>query len=294
MEEENNRAMKISSLENGSLRILLLFFPWLLFLGGSQYLGVLLSRTSWMKPITVSPYGKDIIISFMGMCGTLLILWLFMKFIDRKKFKSLGFEFKNWWKNLLIGIVLGIIIMGLAYIVLISFQQISFKSIVYDPKEIFIAIGLFTFVAISEEVLFRGYILRNLHGFLKLPFALVSSSFLFALAHGLNPNLDWFGFLNLLLAGILLGFTYIYTKNLWFPIGLHFSWNLFQSFFGFNVSGQDYYSIIEYSYATDTIWNGGAFGFEGSIMAGILQIVLIICIFLFYNNSRDKLEEDKT
>lgn len=286
--------MKIANPEYGALRILLLFFPWLLFVIGSQYLGIAVSRTSWMQPISTSIYGTDVIISFLGMCGTLFIIWVFMKLIDRQRFKTLGFEFQNRWKDLLIGIVLGILIMGLAYIILITFQQINFKTIVYDPKEIFISIGLFAFVAISEEVLFRGYILRNIYGFWQKPLALFSSSFLFALAHGLNPNLDWFGLLNLFLAGVLLGLSYMYTKNLWFPIGLHFSWNLFQSFFGFNVSGQDYYSIIEYTYQTDTIWNGGSFGFEGSIMALILQIFLIICIFLFYNNPKNKVEVNKT
>jgi membrane protease YdiL (CAAX protease family) len=39
-------------------------------------------------------------------------------------------------------------------------------------------------------------------------------------------------------AGLLLGAAYIYAKNLWFPIAIHFAWNFTQSaIFGANVSG---------------------------------------------------------
>ena len=100
--------------------------------------------------------------------------------------------------------------------------------------------------------------------------------------HGANPNMDWFSFLNLFLAGILLGMSYVYTKNLWFPIALHFSWNFFQSLFGFNVSGQDFYSLIEFNIPEKNKLNGGDFGFEGSVFSIIIQIILIFSIFIYY------------
>ncbi len=50
--------------------------------------------------------------------------------------------------------------------------------------------------------------------------------------------------LNLFFAGIILGLPFIFTKNLWYSISLHFSWNFFQAFFGFKVSGSFFYSSI--------------------------------------------------
>ena len=73
--------------------------------------------------------------------------------------------------------------------------------------------------------------------------ALIISSILFSIMHGLNPNISLFSLFDLFLAGIVLDLSYINTKNLWFPIDMHLSWNLFQTLLGFNVSGQDTYLI---------------------------------------------------
>ncbi len=92
--------------------------------------------------------------------------------------------------------------------------------------------------------------------------------------------------ISLFLAGILLGLSYIYTKNLWFPIALHLSWNLFQTLFGFNVSGKDTYSLIEFSLNEKNLLNGGAFGFEGSILSVISMIIIIIGIWIYYDREQ--------
>ena len=60
----------------------------------------------------------------------------------------------------------------------------------------------------------------------------------------------------LFLAGVLLGVSYVYTKNLWFPVALHFSWNFFEALFGFNVSGQDFYSLIDFNITEKNLLNG--------------------------------------
>lgn len=104
--------------------------------------------------------------------------------------------------------------------------------------------------------------------------------------HAFNPNVDWMALSIIFLAGILLGISYIYTKNLWFPIGLHFGWNFFQSLFGFNVSGEDFYSITDFSLPAKTIWNGGDFGFEGSVLAVIFQVLAITGIVFYYESKR--------
>ena len=85
---------------------------------------------------------------------------------------------------------------------------------------------------------------------------------------------------NIFLAGFFLGASYIFTKNLWFPIALHFSWNFFQSMFGFKVSGLDSYSIIEFTIPENNMLNGGEFGFESSLLS---IIILIIGTFIIWN-----------
>ena len=176
--------------------------------------------------------------------------------------------------------------MASGYLILVFLEEIQFAHMLIDTKGIILSILLFIFVAIGEEVLFRGYILKNLMTSFNKYVALIVSSILFALIHGLNPNIDLFSLTNLFLAGILLGLSYLYTKNLWFPIALHLSWNLFQSLFGFNVSGQDFYSLVEFNIIENNLLNGGAFGFEGSILSILFQLVVIFSIGYYYTRKK--------
>ena len=172
------------------------------------------------------------------------------------------------------------------YFLLIYIKEISFIKVNFDINELLISIILFVFVAVVEETLFRGYILKNLMISFNKYLALLVSSILFSLMHGFNPNINLFSIFNLFLAGIVLGLSYIYTKNLWFPISMHLSWNLFQTLLGFNVSGQVTYSIIEFKVDEGNLINGGDFGFEGSYLSLIAQTITIFGIGIYYNRKK--------
>lgn len=215
--------------------------------------------------------------------ATLSSIWIFTKFIDKIPFVSLGFHLKNRGKDIASGIVLGFAIMAIAYFILVSLDEIMFDSHIIHIKSIVFSVIFFISVSVLEEVLCRGYILGQLLQTSNKYTALVISSVIFTALHSLNPNIGTIPVLNLFLAGILLGITYIYTKNLWFPIALHFSWNFFQgSVFGFEVSGQKLYSIIQQTRSQDNFINGGSFGFEGSLLATFMMIISIFMIWRYY------------
>lgn len=111
--------------------------------------------------------------------------------------------------------------------------------------------------------------------------ALLISSLIFSLLHAANPHFNLIGMLGLFIAGLFFGLSYIYTKNLWFPIALHFSWNFFQgTIFGFNVSGKDTYSVLVTNETISSLWNGSSFGFEGSLLSVLFQILAIGVLYL--------------
>lgn len=172
--------------------------------------------------------------------------------------------------------------MALGYMILIYFKEILFLKVDFDLKELTISILLFTMVAVVEETLMRGYVLRNLMISFNRYTALIISSIVFSLMHSFNPNIDLFALIDLFLAGVGLGLSYVYTKNLWFPIGMHLGWNLFQTLFGFNVSGQNMYSLIEFKINDANLINGGAFGFEGSYLSIIAEILIIASVGSYY------------
>lgn len=273
---------------NGWLRILLLILPYIIIVGIFQYVGALISGVDLSNPEFENTSLQELSLSFSSFIGTFLVIGLFMQFVDKEKFIDLGFKTKGKLKEFIVGIVAGLIVMGLGYYLLSSLGQLSFQSINFDMQEILISFLLFTIVAIVEETLLRGYVLRNLMYSFNKYIALILSSILFSLMHGFNPNIDTFALIELFLAGILLGQSYIHTKNLWFPIALHFSWNFFQTHFGFNVSGQDTYSLIEFSIVENNLWNGGDFGFEGSWLSIISSIIMIILVERYFKKNAIK------
>lgn len=270
----------------GWQRVLLLILPYIFIVGIFQFIGGLIAGVDMTNLESEKDSIQSLIISLFDLSGTFFVLWLFMKFIDKEHFIILGFQTKNRFKDFITGFIIGMIIMMTGYILLIYFDEIYFVRIIFNVKELFISILIFTIVAIVEETLIRGYVLRNLMISFNKYVALIISSILFALMHSFNPNIGLFSILNLFLAGIVLGLSYIYTKNLWFPIAVHLSWNLFQTLFGFNVSGQAAYSIIEFKMNEENIVNGGSFGFEGSYLAIITQIITILGIAIYYNRKK--------
>ena len=270
----------------GWIRVLLLIFPYVIIVGIFQIIGYIIGGISFEEELQLTTT-QSFIITIATLLGTLTVLYLFMRFVEKRKFKELGLKIKDRGFDLLAGVIIGLIVMATGFFLLIVLNEINVQNFNLDLEEVLLSIGVFTAVSISEELLCRGYIQRNLMYSFNNYIALIISSLLFALAHSFNPNLSWIALAGLFGAGILLGLSYIYTKNLWFPISLHFSWNLFQAYFGFNVSGQEFYSIVEFNIAEENILNGGKFGFEASIFSLILQITLILLIFRYYQKRKN-------
>ena len=225
------------------------------------------------------------IISFFSLVGTVVIVWVFRKYIDKKTFASLGFKKSFLAKDIIAGIAFGFIFMLLGFTGLFLTRQINILGIQFRLTDFILSIGVFIFVAVSEELFLRGYILNNLMVSFNKHIALIISSLLFSSLHAFNSDFSLLSFIGLFIAGLLFGLAYVYTRSLWFSIALHFSWNFFQgTIFGFNVSGKNTYSLIVTKDNTINVWNGGNFGFEGSILSIVLQIFAIGIVLLIFKN----------
>lgn len=270
----------------GWVRVLLIIIPYFIIVGLFQFVGAYVSGNEISPEYVQETTEQHLIVSFFGLLGTLLVIYLFVTFVDDERFTNIGLYFKNHKKGFLVGLLAGLFIMAIGYSVLYALNQLEFVETIFLGDEFLMTGLLFIIVSLSEEIMFRGYVLRNLMESMNKYVALFVSALFFALMHAANPNLSLIGNINLFLAGILLGLPYIYTKNLMFPIAFHFSWNFFQSLFGFNVSGLDSYSLIEFETMQDTWVNGGDFGFEGSVLAIVFQIILIVGLYFVFNNKK--------
>jgi membrane protease YdiL (CAAX protease family) len=284
--EENYLIGKKPAIKQVWLRILLFI---IMYLVGS----VILTMIAGMFIVLIGYISLEELQSVMGNKGDINILiftqvfsliavalsiWVFRKFIDKKSIISLGFKIKGRLKDIVAGFLLGFILLLLGFLILYFTNQLEVTGITYSTKAILGSLILFIIVAVVEESMMRGYILNNLMESLKNKYiSLLISAVIFALFHGINPNITILGFINLIFAGLALGITYVHTKNLWFPIFLHISWNFFQGpIFGFEVSGLNIKSIINHNVFGSDLITGGKFGFEGSILLTILLIGMIV------------------
>ncbi len=277
----------------GWQRVLGLVLPYLFIVGIFQIVGSLIIGVEISQPKLNLSTEESLTLMFFDLIGTLVVLGLFMSRVDEERFVNLGFQIKNRLNDLLFGFALGFGLILIGFFVILILGEIKLTKLSFDFKEFSLSILTFIVIAIVEEVLLRGYVLRNFMISFNKYIALILSSVIFSLLHFFNPNINAFALLELFIAGILLGISYLYTKNLWFPIGLHFSWNLVQSFLGFNVSGNDMYSIVELKLNENNIINGGAFGFEGSIFSLVFSIIIIVFIEgYFKKENRKQTDED--
>ena len=159
--------------------------------------------------------------------------------------------------------------------------EVEVTGFQFKPLDLLGSLLFFLLVALFEEILMRGYILgRLLHTRLNKFLSLFISAALFALLHIFNPEIDILPMVNLVLAGMLLGASYLYTRNLCFPISLHLFWNWIQGpILGYQVSGNNFMStMLKLRMPEENVLNGGAFGFEGSLICTVLMIVFTILI----------------
>lgn len=223
------------------------------------------------------------LIVLLEFLSSVICVFICRKFVDRKSFASLGFNTAGYWHEMIAGFFLAPALIGIGSLILYFTKHIEWDTNAFNAQTFFIEAGTLAFIAISEELVFRGYILNNLLQSFNKWTALVISSLLFTLFHLSNPGISAIPLATLFLGGLLFGINYIYTKNLWFPILLHFSWNLFQGpLAGYKVSGINFSSLLQTELKGDISITGGDFGFEGSFIATALLLITVLGLYLVY------------
>ena len=266
-------------------RIVLVIIAFIIMTGIFQMLGMLILHISIHDRFASQAISlqQNVILSAMGLIPLALIIYTFRKFLDRKSISSMGFSFMNRTRDIIAGFLIAVILFIFGSFILVEIKAISLTYIGFDLSAFLLSLVLFTIVAFNEEMLMRGYILNNLMSSTNKYLALLISAVIFSVLHGMNANISLLALVNLMLAGIILGSTYIFTKNLWFPISLHLFWNFFQGpVLGYSVSGMKISSIFKVTLTGSNTVNGGQFGFEGSLVCTVLLIIAISLIMGYY------------
>lgn len=214
-----------------------------------------------------------------------------LRYVDHRPLSDLGLTWRGHGKDILCGLLWVIVIYVVGFGVSLALGAVQVVGVHFYPVDFLVSWFFFVMVAFAEEIMVRGFILEHLlRARMNKFLALLLSSLVFAAGHLFNPGIAFLPMLNLVLAGLLLGASFIYTRNLWFPISFHLFWNWVQGpVLGYEVSGNSFgKTLLTLHYPESNLINGGAFGFEGSLVCTALlgiATAVIICFIICRRNA---------
>lgn len=241
-----------------------------------------------------------LISSVASLFAALVTLWIGGRLLDRRPLRDFGLKLgRGWWLDLGFGLTLGAALMTAIFLVEVGMGWVSvtggfeagaggapFWLAILGPVALFVCVGVY------EELLFRGYQIKNISEGLggvigprgAIVVAWILTSAMFSLLHIPNPNSTLTSTINIALAGLMLGAGYVLSGQLAIPIGLHITWNFFQaSVYGFPVSGLDSAraSFVSVEQGGPEAWTGGPFGPEAGLLTVFATLTGIALISLW-------------
>ncbi|MFN3269036.1 MAG: lysostaphin resistance A-like protein [Candidatus Kapaibacteriota bacterium] len=239
----------------------------------SLFIFVVVFFASFAIPIVFNYLSVTIypaIFFFAGLISNIVVisaqnyrLWHFFGLVVHKK------SLQHLLFGLLLPLVFFIPLLGLLSFWGISLNSITFLNVLYY-------LYFIGFAAAGEELVFRGVLFQKLIDKKGEAFAIFVTSLVFALLHLMNPNITLIGFVNIFLAGVVLGLCYVRTSTLWLSIGFHFGWNFWQKFLlNSRVSGLDWGTSIFQTKIMELnpIIFGGDFGIEGGLVTTLFLLI---------------------
>jgi uncharacterized protein len=217
-----------------------------------------------------------------GIIASSFVILTYILFYRKYEKREIGeFSGKGLFKNIILGVVIGTTLQGLT--ILVIYLWGNFRVISVNPISSIITPFAVAFsVAIFEETLLRGIIFRIVEEKLGSYIALFISAIVFGAVHLLNPGSSLISSVCTGIVGFMFGTSYIYSRSLWLPISIHFSWNFVQSgIWGAITSGNEKTSsLFNTNMAGNELITGGAFGPEGTIQATIFWLLLSIILMI--------------
>lgn len=225
---------------------------------------------------------------FLFYVDVVLAIYLMIKFVDKRKFSSVGIPYHGKiLKELLLGFLLGAAMIGAVGGVEFAVGAVRLHvrpglNIILVIRDFGLSFIFFAYFAMGEELIFRGYPFQALIEGMGAVGATILMSVFFGIAHVMNPQANFFSTLNTALAGIWLCLAYLKTRTLYFPFGMHFSWNLVQSFFlSLPVSGLLTNRTIFVPTDYGPYWlTGGRYGPEAGVGTTVVMVAVIVYFLL--------------
>lgn len=273
----------------GRSRVRSILIPILVAAVGTILLPALFLPLNWVyelpEPLTLGTVAGMVI-------STPILVFAIVK-ISKVSLADLGFV-KHKWFRVWLGGAVGAALAASIVIALASLAGAVTITWNFTASHVWmLAFGLlfFTFQGMSEEIVYRLYLLPAFTSKLGAAGAIALSSILFTLVHLGNPNATYVGMFNIWLYGVVFAVLYWRIANAWLVAGYHTAWNfLLSMFYGSYVSGIQLPASIFSTQPIDgkDLWSGGTFGLEGSLLTSAVGVAVIIwCVVTKPRSQKD-------
>ena len=222
--------------------------------------------------------------------GTLTAMF-YCRMVEMRPVRSMGAVKKGALRSYLIGIAVGIVLMSAITLlsVLFGVNSIAVRSGI-NFSMIALYFGGFLVQGMSEEFIFRGYLMNSVGGKHSAALAVGISALAFGLAHAANPGFNALALLNLVLFAVFASLYMLNSDNIWGVCAIHSIWNFMQgNFYGISVSGAvnaDSFFITS-AKSSHGFLTGGEFGIEGSIFTTlVLTAAIAAVLYAMIKNKR--------
>lgn len=222
---------------------------------------------------------------------------LYWKIVEKKPLSAMGLT--KQFGSYLVGIIAGVLMLAVSIGVIVLTGAIEYHGIFENVNILMILlfVGGFMVQGAMEEILCRGLVLYALKEKTSLAIAIAVSTIMFILPHWSSlfageTIYGVIGIANLVLISIIFSLLTIRYKSIWAACGLHSFWNaILYSILGLNLSGNDetVIAIFNMQSVGETIWNGGMYGIEASLITTVVLALAAVLIWKM-NNGKAKAE----
>lgn len=240
-------------------RILAYFALWIV-------LAIVLGAVIYQLPGQAAIQGFHFAIS--SLLGGLAANWICMRAFEDAGLREIGLAWSG--RNFVVGLAAGISAALLVTVVPVVLGLAEWRRSAAPSGSlagVSILLAMYLAAAANEEIGVRGYLFQRLMRAAGLVPAAALTAMLFAAGHLGNPNASRLGMVNTFIAGFALACAMRASGDLWFPIGIHYSWNTWLTLCGANVSGfTNRLSDYEMVWKAGPLWSGGGYGPEGGLL----------------------------
>ena len=225
--------------------------------------------------------------------GTLISI-IYCRFFEARPMRSMRFTKEKALTHYLRGLLTGAVLMSAITLLSVICRG---NNIALCSNINFGLIGLyflgFLVQGMSEEVIFRGFLMNTIAGRFHAFIAIGISAVAFSLAHVMNPGFGVLVFINLAMFGVFASLYMIAFDDIWGACAIHSVWNFTQgSFYGISVSGSgNQESVFRTTAASSSkLLTGGDFGIEGSIFTTVVLAAGIAAVIFKLKKAENKPE----